>query len=177
MLMADALRTSGSVLTLNRSSRKQQVRGFLSIYQGSKKVAAVDRKSGIVTARWGTGLDFANYPMALDEPSKRLFVVCRLPARVLVFDTDSGRVVTTFNTVGDSDDAFYDSARHRLYVIGGEGAIIVYDQLSPDRYSQIWRITTAPGARTALFVPGDRLFVAVPHRGQQKAEVRVYRLN
>lgn len=35
--------------------------------------------------------------------------------------------------------------------------------------------TTAAGARTGLFVPDqDRLYVAVPHRGSQRAEVRVY---
>jgi DNA-binding beta-propeller fold protein YncE len=145
---------------------------------GSRKVAVVDRKSGAVTARWGTGFDFANYPMALDEQSKRLFVVCRVPARVLVFDIGSGKVVTTFSTVGDSDDAFYDAARRRLYVIGGEGAVAIYGQDTAGRYTQISRIATAPGARTGLFTPdAARLFVAVPHGGQQKAEVRVYRVN
>jgi DNA-binding beta-propeller fold protein YncE len=145
---------------------------------GSKNVAVIDRKLSTIPAKWGTGFDFSNFPMALVEESKRLFVVCRLPARVLVFNTETGKIVTTFSTVGDSDDAFYDAARHRLYVIGGEGAIAVYDQTAPDRYAQLTRITTAPGARTGLFVPdANRLFLAVPHRDAQKAEVRVYKVN
>jgi len=37
------------------------------------------------------------------------------------------------------------------------------------------KIATAPGARTSLFVPEmGRLFLAVPHRGAQAAEVRIF---
>jgi hypothetical protein len=37
------------------------------------------------------------------------------------------------------------------------------------------RVKTAAGARTALFVPEQqRLYLAVPHRGEQAAEIRVY---
>lgn len=145
---------------------------------GSKTVAVVDRISKSVLAKWGTGIDFSNFPMAIDEKSKRLFIVCRVPARLLVLDTSSGRIVAKLATVGDSDDLFYDSARRRIYVTGGEGAIAEYEQSDPDHYKQITRIPTAPGARTSLFVPdADRLFVAVPHRGQLRAEVRVYKTN
>jgi DNA-binding beta-propeller fold protein YncE len=142
----------------------------------SKDVAVVDRNSKSVVAKWGTGLDFSNFPMTLDEPSKRLFVVTRVPARVLVYSIDTGRTVTTFETVGDSDDAFYDAARHRLYVVGGEGFIDTYNQDDPDHYTRIARLATAPGARTALFVPeAGRLFLAVPHRDQQRAEIRIFK--
>jgi len=145
---------------------------------GSKKIAVVDRLNGKVLTRWGTGFDFANFPMALDEAAKRLFVVCRLPARLLVLDTGSGRIVSKLETVGDSDDIFYDAVRHRIYVSGGEGAIRAYDQLDPDHYRQIARIPTASGARTSLFVPEvNRLFVAVPRRDGQQAEIRSYKVN
>jgi hypothetical protein len=78
--------------------------------------------------------------------------------------------------VGDSDDLFFDADRHRIYATGGEGAIVVYEQQGPDQYNQIGRVTTASGARTSLFVPeAGRLFVAVPHRGTQGAEMRVFK--
>jgi hypothetical protein len=36
-------------------------------------------------------------------------------------------------------------------------------------------IATAAGARTSLFVPDqNRQYLAVPHRGNQKAEIRVF---
>jgi len=49
--------------------------------------------------------------MALDEANHRLFVGCRRPAKVLVFDTTtSARQTGAFEIVGDTDDLFYDAA-------------------------------------------------------------------
>jgi hypothetical protein len=117
----------------------------------------------------------ANYPMALDEANHRLFVGCRQPAKLLVYDTTSGSLVTSVDIVGDTDDLFYDAARKRLYVIGGEGFISVIEQQDANHYQAMARIPTAAGARTGLFVPElNELFVAVPRRGAQLAEVRIF---
>ena len=113
--------------------------------------------------------------MALDEANHRLFLGCRQPARLLVYDTTSGSLVTAVDIVGDTDDLFYDSANKRLYVIGGEGFITVLEQQDADHYRQIQKLPTAAGARTGLFVPElAKIFLAVPHRGAQGAEIRVY---
>ncbi len=138
-------------------------------------VSVIDRKGRVAVTKWGLGLSFANYPMALDEVGKRLFVGCRLPARLVVLDTSSGRIVATLATVGDTDDVFYDAARRLIYVIGGEGSVEIFRQHDPDHYEQAQRITTALGARTGFFLPNSgRLYVAVPHRGSQAAKVLVY---
>ena len=118
---------------------------------------------------------FANYPIALDETNHRLFVGCRVPAKIVVFNSDSGAVVTSFKIGGDVDDIFYDALRHRLYAICGDGSVDVIDQIDRDTYKMSERIPTASGARTGLFVPElNSLFVAVPHRENQNAEVRRY---
>jgi hypothetical protein len=141
-------------------------------------VAVVDRKKRAVVAKWGLGVQFGNYPMALDDAHKRLFVGCRLPAKLVVLDTTSGRIVASLSTIGDTDDIFYDGDRQVVYVIGGEGAVEVVRQRDPDHYEPERRIATAPGARTGLFVPAlNRLFVAVAHRGLQSAKVLVYEVN
>src|SRR5262249_22766497 len=57
-------------------------------------IAVVDRDARKVAAIWPVTAARANYPMALDEAHHRLFVGCRNPARLLVYDTDSGRLVT-----------------------------------------------------------------------------------
>ena len=94
---------------------------------------------------------------------------------MLVYDTESGRLVTSVDIVGDTDDLFYDAAHKRVYVIGGEGFITVLDQQDADHYTTAQKVPTAAGARTGLFVPElNRLFVAVPHRGSQRAEIRVF---
>jgi hypothetical protein len=113
--------------------------------------------------------------MGLDEADGRLFLGCRRPARLLVYDTRSGTLVTAVDIVGDTDDLFYDSAKKRLYVIGGEGFITVLEQQDADHYRQLQKLPTSGGARTGLFVPElGKLFLAVPHRGNQRAEIRVY---
>ncbi len=138
-------------------------------------VAVVDRDKQAVSATWRVTTAGANYPMGLDEADSRLFLGCRRPAKLLVYDTRLGTFVTAVDIVGDTDDLFYDSAKKRLYVIGGEGFISVLEQQDADHYRQLQRIPTSGGARTGLFVPElGKLFVAVPHRGSQRAEIRVY---
>jgi len=138
-------------------------------------VAVVDRKKKSVIAKWGVGRTVANYPMALDVGHKRLFVGCRLPARLVVLDTVSGAVKASLPTVGDSDDIFYDASRSLVYVIGGEGAIEIFQQTDPDHYASVAKVPTASGARTGFFVPEwNKLFVAAPHRGSNQARILVF---
>jgi DNA-binding beta-propeller fold protein YncE len=141
-------------------------------------ITVVDRKKRAAIAKWGLGGQFANYPMALDDADKRIFIGCRFPARLLVLDSISGRIITSLPTVGDTDDVFYDPLRRLVYAIGGEGAVDVLRQRDPDHYERAGRIPTAPGARTGLFVQAfNRLYVAAPHRGSQAAKVLVYMVN
>jgi sugar lactone lactonase YvrE len=149
-------------------------RVFVNI-PGQFGVAVVDRKKRTAIGKWGLGGSLANYPMALDDADGRLFVGCRVPARLVVLDTTSGRIAVMLPTVGDTDDVFYDANRRLVYVIGGEGAVEVFRQRDPDRYDSIGRTPTASGARTGFFAPNShRLYVAVPHRGPQAAKVSVY---
>jgi DNA-binding beta-propeller fold protein YncE len=143
----------------------------------SRHVAVIDREKGEVINKWGTDLAFGNFPMALDEANHRLFVGCRLPSRLVVLNTDSGDVVAKINISGDSDDVFYDSKRHRIYAICGAGKIDIIEQTDPKTYKALTKVDTADAARTGLFVPErDTLFVAVPHRGPQQAEIRSYQV-
>ncbi|HTF61458.1 MAG TPA: hypothetical protein VK638_01970 [Edaphobacter sp.] len=142
---------------------------------GSRKIAVVDRKSQAVSESWGTGGSLANYPMALNERDHRLFVVTRLPARLIVLDTDNGKRVESLPAIGDCDDVFYDERRHRIYAIGGEGGISVFQQRDANHYEELGRIKTVSGARTGFFSPEfDKLYVAVRKHESQFAEIRVY---
>jgi DNA-binding beta-propeller fold protein YncE len=143
----------------------------------AEQIAVVDRNAMKVIATWPVSAAKANYPMALDEANHRMFVGCRRPAKVLVYDMASGRTTGSFDIVGDTDDMFFDAQRKRLYVAGGEGFIDVLDARDPAALTQVARLKTAAGARTALFAADQgRLYLAVPHRGSQKAEIRVYEI-
>ena len=143
----------------------------------SRHIAVIDRDKREVVAKWKTDLAFGNFPMALDESNHRLFIACRLPSNLVVLNTDSGDVIAKADISGDCDDLFYDTKRHRVYAVCGAGKVDVIDEIDPNTYKVSTTIGTADGARTGLFVSErDALFVAVPHRGSQQAEVRCYQL-
>ena len=143
----------------------------------SNQIAVVDRKQGKVVSTWLMTSALANFPMAFDETQHRLFVGFRVPAKLIVFNTETGKPVTGFDSVGDVDDIFYDAAHKLIFVIGGEGYIELFSQRDADHYQSLGRISTADGARTGLWVvESNRLYIAVPHKGKQEAEIQVYEL-
>jgi DNA-binding beta-propeller fold protein YncE len=142
---------------------------------GANHVAVVDRTKGAVIATWAFESGRENFPMYLDEASHRLLVGLRNPARVLVLDTGSGKLVGNLPVAADTDDIFYDAAHQRIYVSCGQGFVDIFKKFGADHYKLIAEVPTAPGARTSLFVPKlNRLYVAVPHQGNQMAEVRAF---
>jgi len=138
-------------------------------------IAVIDRGTGKVIEKIPLREASANFPMALDEVDQRIFIGCRKPAKLLVLDMQTSKTVATVDIVGDTDDLFYDAANKRIYVSGGEGHVTVICQTNADTYNVGGQITTAPGARTSFLVrETGTLYVAVPRRGQQKAELRVF---
>jgi DNA-binding beta-propeller fold protein YncE len=153
---------------------KSGARIFVNI-PTSQKIVVIDRAERATITSWATSEAKANYPMALDETHHRLFIGFRKPAKLVVLDTDSGKAVANLDSPGDADDIFYDNSRRRIYVSGGDGFIGIVQQNDADHYKTVKKIPTASGARTSLFVPEvSRFYLAVPHRGVQTAEVRVY---
>ena len=79
---------------------------------------------------------------------------------------------------GDADP--YNDAEHkRVYVPGGEGVIGVFQMNDSDHYRMLAKIPTALGGRTAGYFGRQskgmhRFFLAVPTRGGQSAELRIY---
>ena len=142
----------------------------------ANQIAVIDRKAMKTITTWPVRGARANFPMALDEANHRIFIGCRRPAKVLVVDTRTGQETGAADIVGDTDDLFYDPTRQRLYVSGGDGFLDVFQAVAPtDGLTRIAHMHTAPGARTSLFVATqNRVYLAVPHRGSQRAEVRIY---
>jgi len=140
-----------------------------------KQIAVMDRESGKLLAPWSLAGTQGNYPIDLDEDRQRLFIGCRRPARMVVFDTASGKSVAKIDISGDTDDLFYDPARKRVYVSSGDGSIDVIDQRDADNYKTRSRIPTVAGARTSAFSVALNVFcLGVPRRGSEPAEIRVF---
>jgi len=143
--------------------------------QAAGEIEVFDRATRTVLARWPLKDAAANFPMALDEPGRRLFVGTRKPARMMVMDTAAGNEVAILNACGDTDDIFYDASRKRIYLSGGEGCVDVFRPADSLTYERLATVRTLRGARTSLLVPAaHRLYVAVPHRGAQPAELIMF---
>jgi hypothetical protein len=94
---------------------------------------------------------------------------------MVVFDMQSGKMIASLDGPADSDDISFDAANKRIYMVGGEGVVSVYQQKDADHYSLLGKTPTARGAKTAFWVAEmNRLFVAVPRRGSHDAEVQIY---
>ena len=141
------------------------------------QIAVIDRNTRKIE-KWKLQSAGTNFPMALDETHRRLFVAARKPARLLVLDMETGREIASLPGAIDTDDMFYDPDRKRIYVTSGEGFIFVYQQIDPDRYERIAKIPTTIGARTSAYTgqvgKHNSFYLAVPARADRGAELWVY---
>lgn len=141
----------------------------------NKSVTIVDRQKKSVVRAWPLSNVASNYAMALDEANHRLFIACRNPPRVITLDSITGIQLDQRDTVGDVNDIYYDAARKRIYASGGDGQIDVIRQVNADTYEPLEKVNSGARARTSLYVPEwNTFFVAIPHRGEQPAEIRVF---
>ena len=140
------------------------------------QVNVIDTDKNEVVGRYPLRRAAANYPLALDEANRRLFVGCRKPPTVVVLDSESGNEVAGVPIPGDTDDLFYDAKRQRLYASCGEGFLAVLRQADADHYELLEKVPTVKGARTCLFDPeAGRLYLVVPRQaGKEGPEVWVY---
>jgi DNA-binding beta-propeller fold protein YncE len=150
---------------------------FANIPEAGHSIAVIDRKTHQIS-KWQVAGE-AKFPVALDEADHRLFIGTRVPPRLFVLNTDTGKMVASLPAAGDTDDLFYDAALKRIYIIGGVGSINVFQQRDPDHYEHTAEIATSVGARTGFFLgPGGAyggrygaapLYVAVPERAEHSA--------
>lgn len=140
------------------------------------RVAAVDTVHNRVVAEFPLTRAAANFPMALDEADRRIFVGCRREPMLVVLDSESGKEVTGVPIPGDTDDVFYDARRKRIYASCGAGFLAVIQQRDADHYESVAELPTAKLARTSFFDPvTDRLYLVVPRDDQRAApEIWVY---
>ena len=141
-----------------------------------REIVVVDRRQRAILGHIPLGSFADNYPMSLDETGHRLFVGVRQPARLLVFDTVSGKRIAAVPCAEDTDDLFFDARRQRVYVIAGQGYVDVFDAAASGKYDRLAHIATRAGARTGLWSNElDLLFVAWPARDGRPAAIHVLR--
>ena len=144
---------------------------------GQNAVGVLDRNESALAATWRLPPgDTQNVAMALDEANHRLFVVTRKPGKLIVLNSENGKVIADLPAVGLVDDLIYDAKQKRLY-LAGDQFLDVFDQKDPDHYVLLARIPGSFRAKTGILVPElNRYYLAVPHHENKDAEVRVYEI-
>jgi len=155
---------------------KSGPRMFLNL-AGKSVVGVLDRNKSEVSATWPLPAgDKLNVAMAFDEPDHRVFVTTRNPGKLIVLNSDSGKVIASVPAVGMVDDMSYDPQHKRLY-LAGDGALDVFEQKDSDQYALLAKVPGAFRAKTGILVPElNRYYLAVPHHENKDAEVRVYEI-
>lgn len=138
-----------------------------------KEVGVVDLTTRQLVSRWPiTGAETPN-SMALDEPHHRLLIATRNPPKMFVFDTDSGKIVTSVPISTFNDDMWFDVARKRIYLSGSETTTVLL-QKDADHYELVAEVPTGYRAKTSLYVPQlNRFYAAVSGKGKPGAVLAV----
>jgi len=142
---------------------------------GQNAVGVLDRNKSALTATWPLPAgDTQNVAMALDEADHRLFVVTRKPGKLIVLDSNSGKIITSLPAVGMVDDMSFDTRQRRIY-LAGDQFVDVFEQEDPDHYVLLAKIPGSFRAKTGILIPQlNRYYLAAPRHGDKDAEVRVY---
>jgi DNA-binding beta-propeller fold protein YncE len=94
--------------------------------------------------------------MDMDTAHNRIFIGCRgggqpaAPTLLAVVDATNGKIVAT-QSIGPGVDALeFDARTGMIYVStgGGDGALSIFHQDSPDKYALVQNVKTLSGART-----------------------------
>jgi DNA-binding beta-propeller fold protein YncE len=169
----------GSVLLTKGHPESFQVESkgthvFVNVPDAGNVVESIDRKTG-ESVIWSLQGLRGNYAMALDEDDHRLFTVTRKVPMLVVLDTESGKEVARLPAAGECDDVFFDASRKRIYVVGAQGMISVFQQVDPQHYELVENVPSNIGVRTGyFFAKRDRLYVGVPAHGAEPAQVWTY---
>ena len=109
----------------------------------------IDAQALKVTDTWKLAPCGQPSSMDIDRVHERIFIGCR-SGLMTVVDGTSGRIVDSHPIGGGVDAAEFDPATGLVYFStgAGDGSMAVFHQDTPDKYTLVENVKTAPGART-----------------------------
>ncbi|MEQ1472363.1 MAG: YncE family protein [Candidatus Acidiferrum sp.] len=152
---------------------KSSPRMFIDV-RGNSTIEVIDREKRSVLATWPVPDAKGLTTIAFDEANHRLLVGGRVPPKLFVLDSDSGKIMSSLDAAGMVDDMPVSPDRKRVY-FAGTMFTDVFERQDADHYKKVGHIPTAFRAKTAILVPElNRYYLAVPHHGAAPAAIRVY---
>ncbi len=140
---------------------------FLAL-NDKNEMAAIDTKTGQVTAHWALPGCQGPTGMAIDPQAQRVFTSCQ-NGKLAVVNTANGQEVTLLPIGKGSDSAAFDAKRHLIFSANGAGTLSVIRETDPDHYTALAPVKTRPGARTMALdeATGDIFLVTAKVKTQQ----------
>jgi DNA-binding beta-propeller fold protein YncE len=128
--------------------------------QDINSIAAIDLGKRSIVGQWSLAPCEGPSGMAIDSEQRRLFAVCSGNAKLLVFDLETHRVITSLKIGGGPDSVAFDPSLHRIYSAGRAGKLTVIQQDGPNAYRVLDEIRTHYGAHTLAVDPvSHKVFV------------------
>ena len=129
-------------------------------------VVAFDSQNLKVLNKWPLAPCKTPTAMAMDRKNRRLFIGCRSQVAAFV-NADTGKVIQTLPIGDHVDAAAFDSDNGLVFFSNGDGTVNIFHQDSPDQYTAVDTVHTAPRAKTMAFDPATkRLYLSTTENGQ-----------
>jgi DNA-binding beta-propeller fold protein YncE len=142
---------------------------FVNIEDKSELVR-IDPRTLTVVSRWPLAPGEEPSGLAIDVAGHRLFAACG-NQKMVVVDSDSGRVIASLPIGRGVDGAAFDPVRRLAYTSNGEGTLTVVREASPDSFVVAATDSTERGARTiALDERTGRVFTPTAAFGPPPAD-------
>lgn len=138
--------------------------------EDKSELLEIDARSLKITRRWPLAPCKSPSGLAIDTGHRRLFAGCHNRTMAVV-DADSGNVITTL-PIGDGVDAnAFDPGLHLVFSSNGQSATLtVVHEDSPNRFTPLGDLRTAPAARTmAVDLMTHHVFVVTADMGPRPA--------
>jgi len=137
---------------------------FINLVQ-KNVVLQIDARTMTAGQTWPVAPGEGPRTMAVDQKNGRLFVGCA-NRRMVILDSNDGRVIGSVPIGAGPDDSTYDPETRLVYISNGDGTVSVIQQETPDKYSLLETVKTAPGARNMALDPKTkRIFLPLSDRG------------
>jgi hypothetical protein len=144
--------------------------GMGDVVNGESVVKVVDTAKRAIIAEWSTAGGPQPHVAGLDAPHHRLFMGSRLggghnvdPGKLVIINTDTGKVVQTLDATGGGDEIFFDVPSQRIYFSGSTGTLAVFHEDDPDHFRLLGKVPTGAIAKSGIWIPElKRYYAAVP---------------
>jgi DNA-binding beta-propeller fold protein YncE len=140
------------------------------------QLAAVDLHTRNVLAHWPVAPGGEPVGLALDAQKGRLFIGCRKPQKMIVMNTQDGKVLASLAIGAGVDATKFDNAE--AFASCRDGSLVIVTEKSPGQFEVAQIVKTREGARTmgidssthTIYLPTAEFAPAQP--GQRRPETK-----